>query len=430
MNNSQHQYSHLPQPLSNDDEEISAPRRSIHENEVDNDEPLPSDASISSSSVNSSSIRYIPTQIQKTRAVGLFALTVILLFADQNLMAPNLTAMARDFGFTDTQRDVKLGGDIALAFFVLGAPASYVVGILADSNRVKRVRLFALVVGLGEGACGMTFATTKYWQLYVCRAITGFSLGGALPLIYSILGDLYPADQRHLVSSLVGIGAGIGIAVGQGIAGYLGPTWGWRLPFLLVSIPAMLCALLVLLTVDEPERGGMEQVVRQAQHQHHHDPCRQEELDEQESTLFRSDYDQEQDDKEDASSVASDLRSTVELPPMEREEEPVHIPRPIKSAWPKSADNEPAISACSIAHRIEHDILLVNESPEFDLRRIENDDHCNALRTLLQTPTVILSLMQGGPGCIPWGIVNTYLNDYLAEDRGMSVEVSQMQFVV
>jgi hypothetical protein len=26
------------------------------------------------------------------------------------------------------------------------------------------------------------------------------------------------------------------------------------------------------------------------------------------------------------------------------------------------------------------------------------------------------------PGCVPWGIINTYLNDYLAADQGMSVE--------
>lgn len=29
---------------------------------------------------------------------------------------------------------------------------------------------------------------------------------------------------------------------------------------------------------------------------------------------------------------------------------------------------------------------------------------------------------QGPPGCVPWGIVNTYLNDYLAVNRGMTVE--------
>jgi hypothetical protein len=52
-------------------------------------------------------------------AVALFSACTILLFADQNLMSPNLTAIAADFGFSDEERDKKLGGHIALAFFLL-----------------------------------------------------------------------------------------------------------------------------------------------------------------------------------------------------------------------------------------------------------------------------------------------------------------------
>ena len=32
--------------------------------------------------------------------------------------------------------------------------------------------------------------------------------------------------------------------------------------------------------------------------------------------------------------------------------------------------------------------------------------------SLLRIPTILLILLQGAPGCIPWGIVNTYLNDW------------------
>jgi len=90
-------------------------------------------------------------QKQKERqwAMMLFSLTTVLLFADQNLMAPNLSDIASDFGFDDEERDVKLGGHIALAFWMLGAPAGFVVGVLAD--RMNRTFLFAVTVGIGEG---------------------------------------------------------------------------------------------------------------------------------------------------------------------------------------------------------------------------------------------------------------------------------------
>jgi hypothetical protein len=48
---------------------------------------------------------------RRTRAVAIICLTTLFMFADQNLMAPNLTDIARDFGFTDDERDEKLGGD-------------------------------------------------------------------------------------------------------------------------------------------------------------------------------------------------------------------------------------------------------------------------------------------------------------------------------
>ena len=47
--------------------------------------------------------------------VILLGIATFFLFADQNLMAPNLTMIAREFGFTDVERDQKLGGDIEAA---------------------------------------------------------------------------------------------------------------------------------------------------------------------------------------------------------------------------------------------------------------------------------------------------------------------------
>lgn len=49
--------------------------------------------------------------------------------------------------------------------------------------------------------------------------------------------------------------------------------------------------------------------------------------------------------------------------------------------------------------------------------------HLTTLKALFRCPSVILAIFQGAPGCIPWGIINTYLNDYLSSDRDMSIEV-------
>ena len=85
----------------------------------------------------------------------LFAITTILLCADQNLLAPNLSTIATEFEFTDEERDRKLGGDLALAFFLLGAPASLVIGTLGDIY--SRTTLFALMIYIGEGGQWLTY---------------------------------------------------------------------------------------------------------------------------------------------------------------------------------------------------------------------------------------------------------------------------------
>jgi MFS family permease len=117
-------------------------------------------------------------------------------------------------------------GDIAVAFFVLGAPIALLVGALTDS--FNRRNLFVAVIALGEGPCLATAYVKTYPQLFAMRALTGISIGGSLPLLYSLLGDLVPPARRSAVSAGVGIAQGAGIALGQILAGYLGSQYGWR----------------------------------------------------------------------------------------------------------------------------------------------------------------------------------------------------------
>jgi MFS family permease len=164
---------------------------------------------------------------QRTLATTLYLFTTSLLFADQNLLSPNLSAIATEFNLDDLQRDTKLGGDIAIAFFMVGVPASFLVGCMADVVH-RRSLLFLWVILIGEGACLSTYWVVTYNQLYWCRALTGCSVGGALPLIYSVLGDYYEPRERGWVSGAISMGCGIGISLGQGVAGVLGPRFGWR----------------------------------------------------------------------------------------------------------------------------------------------------------------------------------------------------------
>ena len=48
----------------------------------------------------------------------------------------------------------------------------------------------------GEGPCLATYFVRRYWQLVLLRVLTGISVGGAFPLVFSLIGDLFSVKQR------------------------------------------------------------------------------------------------------------------------------------------------------------------------------------------------------------------------------------------
>ena len=194
-------------------------------------------------------------------AVILLAIISFFLFADQNLMAPNLTQIGNEFGFTPEERDVKLGGSISLVFWVLGGLVTLGIGYLTDL--ISRKTLFVWVVIIGEIPCLLTGFAQNYDQLFWLRALTGIAIGGALPLTYSFIGDYFSNKNRAAAAGYIGLAQGLGIAMGQLLAGAVGPAQGWRLPFIIVAIPNFFLIILFALTVKEPVRGISEESLKE-----------------------------------------------------------------------------------------------------------------------------------------------------------------------
>lgn len=76
-------------------------------------------------------------------------------------VAPNLTQIGNEFGFTAEERDQKLGGGISFAFFLMGGPVSLLVGYLTDYTRRKP--LFVMLILLGEAPAFLTIFVTAFW---------------------------------------------------------------------------------------------------------------------------------------------------------------------------------------------------------------------------------------------------------------------------
>ena len=69
----------------------------------------------------------------------LIGLVQMFLTADQQIIPVNMSAVAKEYGFDEIERDEKLGGTVTATFFAASAGVSLLAGRLADL--VPRIRL-------------------------------------------------------------------------------------------------------------------------------------------------------------------------------------------------------------------------------------------------------------------------------------------------
>eukprot|EP00440_Ansanella_granifera_P002166 gb/GFBE01002347.1/.p1 GENE.gb/GFBE01002347.1/~~gb/GFBE01002347.1/.p1 ORF type:complete len:524 (+),score=61.41 gb/GFBE01002347.1/:1-1572(+) len=178
------------------------------------------------------------------------AVAQMLLLADQPLLPANMSRVAAEFGFDGAERDEMLGGIVAVVFFSTGAISSLLAGRLADiMSRSWLVSCFVLIGGVGSF---MNSRISGFTGLLFCRAAAGTALGGLLPPSFAIVGDIYAADERPHAIAMLAIIAGFGPALGQGLAGFLGPEAGWRAPFMVVGSAAFCFSLFLFAFLKEP----------------------------------------------------------------------------------------------------------------------------------------------------------------------------------
>jgi predicted MFS family arabinose efflux permease len=339
----------------------------------------------------------------------LFAVQAALLYADQNLLAPNLSAAAADFGLDDAQKDAVLGGALMACFFLVGAPAALIVGYLAD--RVRRVRLLFIVVAIGAVPCLAVYWARTIPAFFALRALTGVSVGGCFPLVFSLLGDLFPSRRRAATSALVQIATGAGLAAGQAIAGTVGQpdALGWRAPFVIAAVPALALNLFMVLVCPEPPRGAFEKAALQREKMRRVEERRR----------------RRRNGGVVVDGVVEDGVSPVSPPAP---------PRPPTPAAPKLPRATTTTTPTPVPphHRRRHHHHRHHHRKKISPTRLRSAclSAAQSTKQVLSVPSNALVVLQGLPGCLPWGVMLTYMNDFLARQKGLSVREATMVLLV
>src|SRR5207245_10914311 len=88
-------------------------------------------------------------------------------------------------------------------------------------------------------------------QLIACRLLQGLGAGGVLPITQTILGDVFPLEQRARIQGLFSTIWGVSGLLGPAIGGFLTEQVSWRWVFY-VNFPLSVLSI-VLIAMFLPE---------------------------------------------------------------------------------------------------------------------------------------------------------------------------------
>ncbi|MFN4175806.1 spinster family MFS transporter [Phenylobacterium sp.] len=184
--------------------------------------------------------------------LAILCFVYVLNFLDRQLLSILAKPIQDELGVTDGQLGLISGLYFALFYCLISIP----VGWLAD--RTNRVRVLAAACGLWSAATMACGLSASYPQLVLARMTVGVGEAGGVPPSYAIITDYFPPGQRGTALGLFNLGPPIGQALGVAFGAAIAAAYSWRMAFLVLGAAGVVTALVVLVGVREPERGGLD----------------------------------------------------------------------------------------------------------------------------------------------------------------------------
>jgi EmrB/QacA subfamily drug resistance transporter len=184
----------------------------------------------------------------KERRGLILAATMMATFmaaVESTIVATAMPTIVADLG------DFHLFSWVFAAYLLTQAVSVPIYGRLADLYGRKRV--FFAGAGLflaGSTLCGFAHNMAA---LIVCRALQGLGAGGVLPVVYTIIGDIYTPAERARVQGLLSAVFGVAALVGPSLGALIVELARWPAVFWVnLPIGAMAMAMLALFLREKP----------------------------------------------------------------------------------------------------------------------------------------------------------------------------------
>ena len=172
--------------------------------------------------------------------------------ADRYVVSTVLEPIRMELHLSDKGVGFLTGVPLGLFYVTLGIPISW----LAD--RSNRRNILGICVIIWSGFTALCGRSQTYLQFLLARIGVGSGEAGGTPTSNSLLADYFPPERRPMAFTVFALGAPLGAWLGADVAGAVANAHGWRASFLALGVPGLLIGLLVLLTIREPLRGGLD----------------------------------------------------------------------------------------------------------------------------------------------------------------------------
>lgn len=198
-----------------------------------------------------------PSETHKPSGAAYYSLGVLTLvysfnFIDRQLLAILQESIKADLDLKDSQLGLLTGFAFAVFYVTAGIP------IARWADRANRRDIVALAVFIWSFMTSISGLAQNYLHLFLARIGVGVGEAGGSPPSHSMISDIFPPHKRATALGLYSTGVNIGILFGFLLGGWLNEFFGWRVAFMVVGLPGILLAILVKLTVAEPQRGFSE----------------------------------------------------------------------------------------------------------------------------------------------------------------------------
>jgi len=208
-----------------------------------------------------------PTSGVAWYTVFVLALSAMFANLDQTIVSLLVQPIKRDLQLSDTRMGILLGPAFALFFALIAIP----VARLIDRHTRKTILALGLATwSLATAGCGIA---QGFRSLLLARIGVGAGESVNQPATFSLIADSFPKERLPRAIAVMQLGVSAGAAIPFLLGAFLvslfahvhplaipgfGVIRNWQLIFLVVGLPGLAIALLLVTTVREPARRGLQ----------------------------------------------------------------------------------------------------------------------------------------------------------------------------